>query len=165
MVLYEKILRALQREKVKFLVVGGLAVNFHGYNRLTGDMDIIVLMEAANIRRLLKVAKAFKLKPRIPEAIDKFAIDSIRDTWIKNKNMKAFALFHPNNSAEHLDIVIDHPLNFRKAYKNKMLIREGTLTIPVVSIPDLLMMKKFAGRERDKQDIRALKQIQELDDD
>ena len=43
MVLYERILRGLWKEKVKFLVVGGLAVNFYGFNRVTADLDIIIM--------------------------------------------------------------------------------------------------------------------------
>ena len=165
MVLYEKILRALGKEKIKFLVVGGLAVNFHGYSRLTVDMDIIILLEKANIKKLLNVIKTFGLKPRVPVNVEDFADARKRHDWIKNKNMKAFALCNPENSFEHLDIVIEQSLDFKENYKRKMIIREGALQIPVISIKDLLEMKKRAGRDRDKIDILALRKIQELKND
>ncbi len=165
MVLYEQILRSLWKEKVKFLVVGGLAVNFHGFNRLTGDLDIIILLEDANIQKLIKIAKRLKLKPRIPVRIEDFADAQKRREWIKDKHMRAFALCSPDNPAEHMDIVIEHRLDFEKAYRRKMVVHEGGLQIPVIAISDLLVMKKQAGRERDKIDIQALRRLRELKHD
>src|SRR3989344_6161375 len=115
--LYERILNELHRHKIKYLVVGGLAVNLYGYDRITGDLDIILLMTDANVKKFIKVAEQFKLKPRIPAALQDFAVPRLRKSWIKEKNMKAFALHNPRNDAEHVDIVIDHPVDFQKAYR------------------------------------------------
>jgi len=40
--LYEDIFREFEREGVRYLVVGGIAVNLYGYVRLTVDLDEIV---------------------------------------------------------------------------------------------------------------------------
>ena len=48
-VLYEEILKRLQDEEFEYLVVGGLAVNLHGYSRITNDLDILILLNEENI--------------------------------------------------------------------------------------------------------------------
>ena len=37
---FRLLLKKLLESKVDFILIGGYAVNFHGYNRPTGDMDI-----------------------------------------------------------------------------------------------------------------------------
>jgi hypothetical protein len=38
---YKEVLESLTTNKVEYLLVGGLAVGFHGYARFTGDMDFV----------------------------------------------------------------------------------------------------------------------------
>jgi len=38
----EAIVRALNTAEVEYLIVGGLAVNVHGYERLTQDVDLVI---------------------------------------------------------------------------------------------------------------------------
>ena len=45
----EAIARALDEARVRYLVVGGLAVIAHGYGRLTMDVDLVVQLEAGNV--------------------------------------------------------------------------------------------------------------------
>ena len=159
---YERILRELGKSKIKYLVVGGLAVNLHGYDRITADLDIILLLKDSNLTKFVAIVKKLKLKPRLPVRIEDFADVKKRRVWIQEKNMKAFALYNPENETEHLDIVIDYAVDFDEAYKNKEVIKAGDLKIPVIAIPELVQMKKYAGRERDKIDIRALLRIERL---
>ncbi len=144
--LYERIFREFDRQKIKYLVVGGLAVNLHGYDRITGDLDIILLMTDANVKRFVKVAEQFKLKPRVPVALKDFAVSLLRKSWIKEKNMKAFTLYNPQNNAEHVDIIIEHPIDFQKAYKKREQIKSGGMNISLISLADLIKMKEAAGR-------------------
>ena len=48
---HERILRELGRNKIKYLIVGGVAVNLHGYDRVTGDLDILLQLEDANLKK------------------------------------------------------------------------------------------------------------------
>lgn len=158
----EEILEELNRCKVKYLVVGGIAVNLHGFYRATEDLDIILLLSSTNIRKFIKAVKKLKLVPRIPVNVEDFANTHLRAMWIKNKNMKAFTLYEPDFQRKYLDVVIDHPINFEAAFKSKSIFKDGELNVPVISIIDLIKMKKAAHRERDKLDIKGLKLIQEM---
>lgn len=37
---YVAFLTAMQKHKVRYMLIGGVAINFHGVNRSTQDMDI-----------------------------------------------------------------------------------------------------------------------------
>ncbi len=160
--MFEEILQELNRRKVKYLVVGGLAVNLHGFYRLTADLDIILLLQDGNIRNFVKAVKRLRLVPRIPVKIEDFAIAALRRVWIKDKNMKAFTFYDPGFQSKYLDVVIDHPINFSKAFRRRKIFRDRGLVVPVMDIANLIKMKKSAGRARDQLDIIGLKQIEEL---
>ena len=52
------IFRALDREGVEFLVIGGVAVGFHGFVRATKDVDIVPSPEPQNLERLARLLAA-----------------------------------------------------------------------------------------------------------
>ena len=158
----ENILTILIKSKVRFLVVGGVAVNLHGFYRATGDIDIILLLEDSNLKKFIKAVKALNLVPRIPVRLEDFADAKTRNAWIKEKNMKAFTLYDVGFGNKYLDVVIDYNLDFNEVYKSRSVYRDGALKVPVLSLEDLVKMKRKAGRERDKIDIKALKRIQKL---
>lgn len=51
--------KLLEAEGVKYLIVGGYAVGFHGYPRYTGDIDIFVEINSVNAKKLVKVFSDF----------------------------------------------------------------------------------------------------------
>ena len=72
--LYEEILKKLHDEKFEYLIVGGLAVNLHGYTRATADLDIILLLCDENIKKFIDVIKPLGYKPRIPVELEDFTL-------------------------------------------------------------------------------------------
>jgi len=51
---YIKALDCLNSNKVDYMVVGGFAVNVHGFTRSTTDIDIWIDLKKKNLERLLK---------------------------------------------------------------------------------------------------------------
>lgn len=49
--IFQKVFTVFNKEKIKYLVAGGVAVNLHGYMRFTGDIDILVLLEENNLKK------------------------------------------------------------------------------------------------------------------
>jgi len=47
------ILHALNHADVRYLIAGGVAVNLHGYQRLTHDLDLVIQLEQSNIRQAM----------------------------------------------------------------------------------------------------------------
>lgn len=163
--LYKNILKSLQDKNFEYLVVGGLAVNLHGYTRATADLDILILLSEENIRKFVQVIKSINYKPRVPVELEDFISTENRKKWIEEKNMKVFSVYNPNEESEHVDILIDYDLNFKEAYNKRVIYNIEDVEIPVISIPDLIKLKEKAGRIIDRNDILALLKIARLKGD
>ena len=163
--LFERVFRELNKRKIKYLVVGGIAVNLHGFSRTTGDLDLMLSFDTNNLKKFVQMVKFLGLIPTVPVAVEDFMVSETRNLWEKEKNMKVFSVFNPKDRMEHVDVLIHHDVDFEKAYKNREDIPAVGLKIPVIAINDLIKMKKVAGRERDKIDIKALREIIEIKDE
>ena len=67
---FSELLKLLNQQEVRYLVVGGYAVTYHGYPRTTGDLDIWIEQTDENARRLVEALRGFgfdlpELKPAL----------------------------------------------------------------------------------------------------
>ena len=67
---YLDLFQALQKHEVRYVVVGGVAINLHGVERATMDADLVLAMDQANLQRFLKAASELALKPLLPVGIE-----------------------------------------------------------------------------------------------
>ncbi len=161
MILYEDVLRAFQKEKVKYVIVGGVAFNLLGGYRNTLDLDILVSMTDENLSKVVTVLK--KAGYHVLQPVDPLLIadKKTREDWIKNKNMKAFNFYKGEQSYEEVDIVIDSPVTFKDADKDALKIRVHGLVLHVISPKKFIRMKKYSGRGKDLTDIEQIKIVGE----
>lgn len=61
------VLRALQEHEVRYVLVGGVAVNFHGLGRMTQDIDLFVTTDAANVASIRAALSSVFDDPSIDE--------------------------------------------------------------------------------------------------
>ena len=156
---YLGIFREFNKNKIKYIVVGGMAVNFHGIPRATYDIDLLLYLEDKNLNKFLNLLKKWGFKPKVPVDIMDFANKRKRQDWIKNKNMKAFNLCNPDWAIREIDIIIDTPVDYQKAIKSVKISKLYDVDISTISISDLILMKRKSNREQDKSDIKSLKKI------
>ena len=159
--IYEEIFREFQREKVRYLIVGGIALNLLGGLRTTADLDILVEMTNPNLLKIIKILKKKGYRAKQPVDPMQFVDRETREDWIKNKHMKAFN-FYKNDELKEVDLIIDSPVTFEGAKKRIKRIRVDDLSLPVISIDDLIRMKRSAGRDVDQWDVKELKKIKKL---
>lgn len=161
MILYGEILREFQKQKVKYLLVGGIAVNLFGFVRSTADMDILVEMSNENLKKVVSILK--KKGYHVKQPVDPMGIadEKLRYDWIHNKHMKAFN-FYKEDELKEIDIIIESPVSFKDAQKGRLCFRIDDLLLPVISIDNLIKMKSRTGRGVDKLDIEELKKIKKL---
>jgi predicted nucleotidyltransferase len=50
---FEKFLKLLEKNNVRYMIIGGYAVAFHGYPRFTKDMDIFFLNDNENVKKIV----------------------------------------------------------------------------------------------------------------
>ena len=161
MIIYEEILREFQKQKVKYVIVGGIAVNLLGGLRNTADMDILVEMSNDNLRKAVQILTQQGYTVKQPVNPLGIADEETRRDWIHHKHMKAFN-FYKDLELKEVDIIIDTPVSYEQAKKNFLRVRCGDLVLPVIAIDHLIKMKEKAGRDIDKIDIKALKKIQQF---
>ena len=161
MILYGEILREFQKQKVKYVLVGGIAVNLLGSLRSTADMDIVVEMSNDNLRRVVSILKRKGYHVKQPVDPMGIANEKIRHDWIHNKHMKAFN-FYKEDELKEVDIIIESPVSYEEAKKGALKIKIEDTVLPVISIDNLIKMKKNTGRSVDKFDIEELKKIKKL---
>ena len=159
MIIYEEILKEFQKQKVRYVLVGGIAFNLLGGYRSTADMDLLVQMTDTNLRKIVNILKKAGYKVKQPVDPIMIANRITREDWIKNKHMKALNFYKSEKSYEEIDIVIDSPVDFKKAVKNAKRMKVDSMNLMIISAQDLMKMKKVTGRAQDLQDIKKLKII------
>jgi predicted nucleotidyltransferase len=157
----EIIVRALNDAKVEYLIVGGLAVNAHGYERSTKDVDLVIGLERENILRGLRALLAVGYQMRIPVTPEQFADPALREMWRREKNMVVLQLWSDVHRRTPVNVFVYEPFDFAKEMKRALRLPvSGNELAPIVSYEALLKLKKAAGRSQDLTDIEKLRKLQ-----
>jgi len=149
---------ALENAGVRYLVVGGLAVNAHGYLRFTKDVDIVVQLIPENIERAFTALISAGYRPAVPITASQFANAELRNGWIRDKGMMVLQFWSDAHRETPIDMFVSEPFPFDEEYKNALLkpLYEK-LNVRFVTIPTLIRMKELAGRPQDQIDIDYLR--------
>lgn len=143
-------LSKLLENKVDFLLVGGYAVNFYGYNRTTGDMDLWLNPNDENKKRFTGFLKS-----------DGFSLSSIKQ--IEKLDFKNHHAFHIGDFPFRIDFLTAiNGVDFEEAEAQKVIYDNEGLKIPVIHINHLIRSKITTDRLRDKADVEELQKIQQL---
>lgn len=148
---FETILLSLSKEKVEFILTGGFAVNFHGYNRSTSDLDIWVKPVESNKQKIINVLLQLGYSKEAEIEINKLNF---------NKPF-VFSL-----GEEPLDIDIFNHISgvkYDEADMNKIEFKiTDELKVYFISLNDLIINKMISGRPQDVADVANLQQINNL---
>ncbi len=157
----EAIIGTLNDAGVRYLVVGGLAVNAHGYERLTRDLDLVIGLEPANIISGLRALLTTGYQPVIPVTPEEFAEAERRERWRREKNMIVLKLWSDTHRRTPIDVFVYEPFDFQRehAAARQVQVAEG-VSAAVIGYEGLIAMKLAAGREKDLQDVAALRRLQ-----
>jgi hypothetical protein len=156
----EAIVAELNRSDVRYLVAGGLAVVAHGYVRFTADVDVIIDLAPANVDRAIRAFASLGYRPRAPVPFEQFADPAARERWVRDKGLTVFSLYSSEHPATEVDLFVELPLDFEAAHRNArwMEIAPGQ-SASFLSLPDLVRLKRQAGRPQDILDIEKLNVI------
>lgn len=154
----ESIVRTLNDAGVDYLIVGGLAVNLHGFVRLTRDVDIVLRLSADHATRGLRALFGIGYQMQIPEKPEAFADAATRERWRAEKGMIVLKLWSDAHRRTPIDVFVYEPFSFEVELPRaaRLEIAPGLLA-PVVALDTLLEMKRTAGRPQDLTDIEELK--------
>ncbi len=159
MAVFEPLFKALNDAGIRFVVVGGLAVVLHGHARLTVDVDLVVDLDEEQARKTIETLVRMGLRPRVPVNPRDFAARSVRDGWIRDRGMQVFTMYDPSNPMRVVDLFVTHPIPFEELWSRSREFELRDTTVRVASIPDLIHLKRLAGRQQDRSDIEQLEAI------
>lgn len=138
-------LKLLKEHEVKFLLVGGYAVGFHGYVRATGDMDIWVSNGKVNIKKVV-------------EAIGAFGFD--------HTNLSEKLFNDPDNIIRmgitpfRIEVMTNiSAVTFDACYDERIIQEWNGVNVPVISLEKLIRNKKASGRLKDLTDVEQLEKL------
>lgn len=154
------LLKTLDDADIKYVLVGGLAVALHGYQRVTMDVDVVLAMDEENVRQFINCAKVADLRPMLPVDINALAQPELIEQWYHEKGMLAFSLRGPDTMATVMDVLVKSVVPFSDLRRDATIIDIGTLKVPIASIDHLILMKTGTGRSKDMIDIEELRKIQ-----
>lgn len=159
---YNDVFGVLSKYKVKYVVVGGTAVNLHGVPRFTADLDLIIDLSRENILNLVKALKEIRFKPKIPVEPEELADEEVRKRWIEEKKVIVFSFHNIPHYDRTVDIFINNPIPFSELEKRRILLNVSGLKISLVSLDDLIYLKKLANRQQDLADVESLKKVKKI---
>jgi len=156
------LLRTLAQQKVKFLIIGGIAGALHGSTTMTSDLDILYARDRENVRRLATAlaeldAHRRDLPAEVVAPIDARAI-------LNGLNILLATRYGD------LDCIGETPSG-RFTYEQLAPTAEryeiaADLQVSVVSLEELIRMKRATGRAQDRAEVERLTALRdELRDD
>jgi len=159
---YLDVFRAFDQRKIRYAVVGALAINLHGAPRMTADLDIVADLERDNLLRLLETLAELGYRPRLPVDAKNLLSPEVREEWKKTKGLVAFTFIHPKIQYQEVDLLLESPVSFEEADRNKTVLTVESVKVPVISIDHLIAMKRATGRQQDLDDIETLERIKQF---
>jgi hypothetical protein len=157
---FKHAIAALSESGAKYCVVGGFAVSLHGIPRMTYDLDIVVLMDAANLARVDRALRSLGLAPRAPVELAAFADDEVRREWLMERNLMALSYGDSADPLREVDVLVSPPVDsVSDVVARAKHVAVGNLTVPLVAIPDLIQMKRRSDRAQDLADVAHLEQL------
>jgi len=134
------------KNNLEMILVGGGAVNFHGYQRHSADIDFWINVTSDNMHNLLKTLQdaGYDIH-EIPEPVQK------KEQNISLKISPVFELelitrFNPGKS-------------FEEAFSDSETVEKDGLKYHVINFNDLVQSKISSPRPKDKLDVEELQRI------
>jgi len=142
---FAEFIALLNKNSVRYLVVGGYAFSFHAEPRYTKDIDFFVDGTEENAERLLNVLAEFGFKD----------IALKKDDLIKPGNIIQLGV-----PPVRIDLMTSITgLDFAPAWENRITGPYGAVSAFFISKADLIQNKIATGRKQDLSDVEKLQKI------
>jgi predicted nucleotidyltransferase len=137
-------LKLLKEHDVRYLLIGGYAVGYHGYARATEDMDIWVAIHPDNAQKLVTTMKAFGLDD--PNLTPELFL----------QKPKIIRMGFPPLRLEITTSISG--VEFDECYQARIMDELDGVEVNVVDLENLMKNKRASGRTKDIADVEKLGQ-------
>lgn len=140
---FREFLQLLNEHQAEYIVVGGQAVIYYGYVRFTGDLDVWINNTETNAQKMITV-------------LNEFGFESLGLS--KMDFMENDAIIQLGYEPDRIDIMTSVAgLDFATSYRRAVKTEYDGEEIFLLSLDDLKINKKAAGRLQDLTDLEKLK--------
>jgi hypothetical protein len=140
-------LKSLLDGEVDFIMIGGYAVNFHGFSRPTGDLDLWLKPTEENKNKLLAVLEK--------NGFEKSSIEYVKS--LDFSNAEVFCVGKVPIRVDFLTRISG--VDYEDAENKKMIAEVEDMQIPVLHLEHLVLSKISNDRTKDKMDLEELQKI------
>lgn len=144
---FVEFIEVFNKLEIKYVLVGGWAVVFEGYERVTGDMDLLVERTPENADKVLAALKEFWGSD----------LGFVREDFLKDDNV--LMMGRPPLRIDLLTSISG--VSFDEVYATSVLYQDGSTPIRCIHINELIRNKEASGRLKDLADAEKLKKIRE----
>jgi len=135
-------LRLLKEHDVRYLLIGAYAVNYHGYIRATGDMDIWIALHPENAKKIVTVLKVF--------GVDQPDLDT--ELFLQEKKIIRMGV-----PPVRLEITTSiSGVEFEECYQSRIVDELDGIEVNLIDLGNLKKNKKASGRPKDLADFEKL---------
>jgi hypothetical protein len=146
--------KSLNTNNVKYIMVGGIATNLHGYQRATDDVDIWI-KDTNDNRRNLRIS------------FREYGMGDF-DMMERMQFVPGWTYFNLNNGLR-LDVMIGvkglEGLGFDQCFEYATIADIDDVKVPFLHINHLIESKRAANRPKDQIDVIYLEKIKKLKDE
>lgn len=140
---FKEFVQSLNENSVRYLVIGGYAVAFHGHPRYTKDLDVWIELSQENARRMVIALEQFG-----------FASLGLQEKDFLDPN-QVIQLGYPPNRIDILAELVG--VDFEKCYAQKISTTIDGVQVNFIDLKNLKENKKAVGRLQDLADLEKLK--------
>lgn len=139
---FKDFLKLLKSKKIKYLLIGGYAVGYHGYPRATNDMDIWIALDNVNAELMVQVLKEFGFDtPQLSKEL------FLEENKIIRMGVAPIRI-------ELLTTISG--VNFDECYQKKVVAEIDGIQVDIINLEQLKINKKASGRHKDLDDYENL---------
>jgi predicted nucleotidyltransferase len=139
---FKEFLKLLNEHSIRYLLIGGYAVGYHGYPRATADMDIWVAMQPENAEKIVSVLREFGFD--LPELS--------ADLFLKEEQIVRMGV-----PPVRLEIITSiSGVAFDECYEDRVTDILDGVEVNLISLKNLKVNKKASGRYKDLDDLENL---------
>ncbi len=148
----QNLIQILEKNNLQYMVVGGYAVNVHGYLRASDDFNIWLNNTTANLSNFRRTLLGL--------GIEQQKVYDLVNTLAKPNDATIYRFKIEGNNVDFLMQLKGIP-DFEGAYQQRALVKMGNVQIPFISLEDLVRSKTAVNRTKDRLDLEMLLQIRE----
>ncbi|MCP4418801.1 MAG: hypothetical protein GY805_19470 [Chloroflexi bacterium] len=139
---FREFIQSLNDNQVKYLIIGGYAVAFHGHPRYTKDLDVWVELSEENADRLVA-------------ALDDFGFGSLG--LHASDFLESGQVIQLGYPPSRIDILMTPKgVDFVSCYKQRVVIDSDGISFSFIDLDNLLKNKRATGRHQDLADVENL---------